>query len=79
MNGSSYNSLEEHLRFRFSADGESSERPLLFGVPQGTTFFSMYLAPLGDLIREQGSKYHMYAEDPSCISPLNHLTLVTLI
>ena len=49
------------------ANGESSKRPLLSSVSQGNilgpTLFAMYVAPLGDLIREHGIGYHMYADD----------------
>ena len=51
----------------------SAERPVVFGVPQGSVLDTLmcicYTAPLGDIARRHGINVHLYAEDTLAFSP----------
>ena len=58
-----------HLRSQVvQVNGSSSEpAPLSCGVPQGSILgpllFIMYTTPLGSILRDEGTDYHLYADD----------------
>lgn len=48
-------------------DGQSTKRTLRSGVPQGSILgpmlFSLYITPIGEIMRSLGIDYHLYADD----------------
>ena len=48
-------------------DGQSTKRTIRSGVPQGSILgpmlFSLYITPIGEIMRSLGIDYHLYADD----------------
>ena len=59
--------LTDRTQFVKVANEHSTSRKLLCGVPQGSVLgpllYSMYTAPLADIIRQHGLNFHFYADD----------------
>lgn len=82
VNGSALTWFKSYLRDRCQRvhfNGvQGSSFSLECGVPQGSVLgpllFSLYTAPVGDIIRACGMKYHMYADDTQV-----YISLVVLL
>ena len=59
--------LQGRTQFVCINNSRSSYRDVMFGFPQGSTLgpllYLLYTAPLGDILREYGVRFHMYADD----------------
>ncbi len=82
--------LSDHYHFVY-LNGESSQlSPVKYGVPQGSVLgpllFSIYMLPLGNIIRKYEISFHCYADDtqlyfstrPDDTSKLSKLTVLIM-
>ena len=59
--------LENRLQYVCINGSNSSSTEVAFGVPQGSVLgpilYLLYTSPLGDIIRQHGMEFHLYADD----------------
>ena len=66
----------KHRRCHVTIDGVNSDDiELQHGAPQGSVIgplsFTMYVRPIGDILRKHGVSFHMYADDIQIYIPFN--------
>ena len=71
IKGTALNWIKSYLSCRTQkvkvGDKYSETKEIKYGVPQGSVLgpilFTMYMSPLGDIVRKHGMSYHIYADD----------------
>ena len=73
--------LKERTHKVHVSSGQSTIRTLRSGVPQGSTMgpmlFSLYIAPIGDLLRSLDIDFHLYADDTQLYVTFNQIIQTT--
>lgn len=69
-----FRSYLSHRTFCVSLGDSASTAPFSCGVPQGSVLgpllFSLYLLPLGSILRKHGISFHFHADDSQIYVPL---------
>ena len=72
--------LSNQFKYVRAANDCLSKHKLACGVPQGSalgpTLYSMYMAPIADVIRRQSMGFHFYANDTQIYMSINHADAV---
>ena len=71
ISGAALKWIESYLTDRFHSvsvkGAHSSKQKLKYGVPQGSVLgpilFTLYVQPVGDIVRQHGVNFHLYADD----------------
>ena len=82
ISGSNHISKKEHIYRVHVSGGQSTIRTLRSGVPEssilGPMLFSLYIAPIGDLLRSLDIDFHLYADDTQLYVTFKCFLLVTV-
>ena len=55
--------LSERCQFVYTANEPSYRSRVRYGIPKGSVLFSLYILPLGNIVRNHGINFHCYADD----------------
>ncbi len=75
--------LSDRYHFVYLNREASQLSPVKYGVPQGSVLglllFSLYMLPLGNIIRQYGISFHCYADDTHYISQQDQMKLLNYL